>query len=254
MAAPLPSPFRPRRRREQARALAILAAVAVHVALIGLLLFGRSPPDTLQPPLVDLQIAPPPFTPPARVQAHRAGGSPASAAKHAPAATPRPRLALVPPETVRPPAPVPPLPLPAPTLIAPIGPVLASPVTGAGAGAATGGSGAGLGTGPGGPGGPALADPDWIVWPDADIITAHYPRHAWETGLTGEAVLRCRGTIDGRARDCRVASETPSGEGFGRAGLSLARYFRFRPLMLNGRAVEATLRIPIDFSVGGEGG
>ncbi len=240
-------------RRPSARAGAVAAALGVHVlVLLAVLLSWRGTADAPPAPVVDVDLpAPFPRVPPARVQARRAGGSPASAVRLAAPSTPRPQPSLAPPARLTPPPPLEVAPLPAPTLLAPVGPTTASPVTGAGAGAATGASGAGTGSGPGGPGGPALLDPDWLVWPGPDEIERAYPVAAYRDGVAGAAVLRCRGLRDGRVTDCRVQSETPAGAGFGRAALRLSRVFRFRPLTVDGRSAEATLRIPVEFAVDG---
>lgn len=245
------APARPERRRQAARAGAVGFALCVHALLLLAVLLAWRPAQLPQePPALDMALpAPFPRVPAARVDAHRAGGSPASAQRKAAPSTPAPKPATVPPAPLKPPSPVEPLPAPAPTLVAPVGPALASPVTGAGASAATG-EGTGTGSGPGGPGGPALLDPDWLSWFGPEEVERAYPLAAFKAGEPGRAVLSCLGLRDGRVKECRVLAETPTGEGFGRAALGLTRYCRFRPLKVDGRAVEARLRIPIEFSVG----
>ncbi len=246
-------PIRAERRRRTQRAGAVGFALAVHALLFLAVLLAWRPSRLPQdPPALDMALpAPFPRVPPARVNAHRAGGASAAAPIKAAPSTPRPQPQVVPPQPVKPPPPadVPPLPTPAPTLVAPVGPALASPVTGAGTSAATG-EGTGTGSGSGGPGGPALLDPDWVSWFGAEEVERAYPLAAYKVGRPGRALLACLGLQDGRVKACRVLSETPAGEGFGRAALTLTRYCRFRPLKVDGRAVEATLRIPIEFSVG----
>ena len=243
----------PHARRRAARLGAVGFALAVHLAvLLAVLVSWRTAAPSTSPPAVDLDLpAPFPRVRPAVADAHRAGGSPASAPRLAAPSTPQPQPSLAPPARLQPPPPAEATPLPAPALLAPAGPVLASPVTGAGAGAATGGDGAGVGTGPGGPGGPALADPDWLAWFTPEQVERAYPQAAYRAGAPGSALLACTGRKDGRLQDCRVVGETPAGQGFGRAALSLARFCRFRPLKVDGRPVEAVLRIPIDFAVDG---
>ncbi len=240
-------------RKPATRVGAVAFALGVHLAVILAVVLSWRPSGVGRPPpAVDLDLpAPFPRVPPARSDARRAGGSPASAPKLAAPSTPTPIPSVAPPTPLRPPAPVEPLLVTPPTLVAPPGPELASPVTGAGAGAATGGGGAGTGTGSGGGGAPALADPDWVRWASAEEIERAYPKAAYRDGRSGSVLLRCLGGRDGRVRDCRVLSETPSGEGFGRAALDLSRVIRFRPLRVDGRPVEAALRIPIDFETDG---
>ena len=245
------SAARPGRRDRALRAGAVGFALAVHALLLLAVLLAWRPERLPQdPPALNVALpAPFPRVPPARANAHRAGGSPAAAPTRAAPSTPVPKPQLVPPAPIRPPVPVETLPVPAPTLVAPVGPTLASPVTGAGASAATG-EGAGTGSGPGGPGGPALLDPDWVSWFGPEEVERAYPLAAFRDGLPGRALLSCLGLKDGRVKNCRVLSESPAGAGFGRAALSLTRFCRFRPLKADGRAVEATLRVPIEFSVG----
>ena len=241
----------PRRRRRATRAGAVGFALAVHALLLLAVLLAWRPARLPQdPPALDMSLpAPFPRVPAARVNARRPGGSPAAAPKRAAPSTPVPKPAVVPPAPIKPPAPVEPLPTPTPTIVAPVGPALASPVTGAGTSAATG-EGTGTGSGPGGPGGPALLDPDWVSWFGPEEVERAYPLRAYRAGEPGRALLSCLGLRDGRVKNCRVLSETPAGAGFGRAALSLTRYCRFRPLKIDGRPVEATLRVPIEFSVG----
>ena len=245
----------PRRaRRGSAKVVAIAAAVALHALLLLVVLLARTPSPVAERPPAELELpapTPPPFVPPRRTSQHRAGGSPATAPKLARPSTPVPKPSRVPPQPIRAPAPVPTLAVPAPTILAPHGPDLASPVTGAGEGAATGGSGAGTGTGPGGPGGHATVEPTWVLQPDSDIVERFYPPAAYKAGRPGGAELACTELADGRVKACRVLSETPLGDGFGAAAAKLSRWFRFRPVQLDGRPVEAPIVIPYDFSVDG---
>ena len=66
----------------------------------------------------------------------------------------------------------------------------------------------------------------WESAPSAAEIAAAYPKGALAKGVAGQAVLRCWLGSTGGLDDCRVASETPRGEGFGAAAKSLASKFR----------------------------
>lgn len=243
------------RRRVRRDAAALAAALLIHAGLLALALaFAGGDAPALRPaaPLT-LALAPPPPVPPPHAPRRRAGGSPASAPKRARPASPRPQPRRAPSPRVLPPTPVEPLPIPPPVLAAPVGSAPASPVTGAGASAGTGAQGVGAGSGPGGPGGSGLTDPDWMDWPQGDEVDRRYPRAAYEAGRGGSVVLRCRERTDGRVDGCRVLSQTPPGEGFGRAALDLSRFFRFRPLRIDGRPAETTITIPYDFAVDDDG-
>lgn len=240
---------RPGRRRE--RLAAIVFAVTVHVlAILAVVLTGVSLTPPTPPPPMALELHPPPPLPPQpEAPKRRAGGAPASAPRRAAASSPRPQPAELPPARIRPPAPVAILPVPTPTLAAPRGTDLASPVTGAGVSVGTGGRGVGQGDGPGGPGGRGEGQPEWVDWPTPKEIGGAYPRAAYREGRGGSIVLRCRELADGRVDRCTVLEETPEGEGFGRAALKLSRAFRFRPFLADGRPQEAMLVIPYKLAV-----
>ncbi len=242
-----------RRKASLRRSAAVAFALAVHAAILAAILLARVPAPEMEPPRIALDLtppSPPPVVPPRQTRQTHAGGSPAAAPKRAQPSAPVSKPSVVPPQAVRPPAPVEMLPVPTPTLVAPRGPDLASPVTGAGAGAATGGSGAGTGTGSGGPGGFAGVDPHWLSSPDPEQVGREYPLDAYRDGRGGSVELSCTELKDGRVKDCRVASEQPAGQGFGRAAVKLSRFFRFLPARVDGRAIETRIRIPYDFSVG----
>jgi TonB family protein len=57
----------------------------------------------------------------------------------------------------------------------------------------------------------------------AAAILAFYPADARAKGVEGQATLSCRRTPQGALTACVVASETPTGAGFGDAALAIAR-------------------------------
>lgn len=87
--------------------------------------------------------------------------------------------------------------------------------------------------------------PDWLKKPTDNDLLAVFPREALRQGLRGEAILDCLVTVQGALRECRVASETPFGKGFGGAAMTLSRQFQMRPATKNGVPVESRINIPI---------
>jgi len=90
---------------------------------------------------------------------------------------------------------------------------------------------------------------DWRRPPAVDVVQFFYPADAMRKEITGKVIVSCEISEAGVPQNCRLVSETPAGQGFGGAALKLAPLFEFNPKVVNGRAVEDTVRIPINFTM-----
>jgi TonB family protein len=95
-----------------------------------------------------------------------------------------------------------------------------------------------------------ISQPDWVKRPSPEDIWAYYPKAAYESKIQGSAMLRCRVSEEGGLSACRVISEGPEGEGFGRAALGMSGLFEMRPMTVNGHALSGgVVRIPVRFVI-----
>ena len=84
--------------------------------------------------------------------------------------------------------------------------------------------------------------------PSAAAIWRAYPLRAAAAYLGGVARLNCAVDVAGALYDCRIVSETPPGEGFGRHAMDLTDQVRVDPLKCDGRPVDgARVVMPIRF-------
>lgn len=87
----------------------------------------------------------------------------------------------------------------------------------------------------------------WTQRPTSRRISDLYPRSALNDGVGGRVVLDCR-VLGDLSVSCTIASETPSGAGFGRAALSASNSYRARATLSDGAsAVGSTTRIAVNF-------
>ena len=94
-----------------------------------------------------------------------------------------------------------------------------------------------------------ITNPQWIERPNGRDFAREYPERALERERSGRVVLDCVVGSSGRI-SCSVASEDPSGWGFGDAAIRISRRFRMSPQTVNGEPTEGgRVRVPITFQL-----
>lgn len=217
--------------KKRLRTAGIVALVtAGHLAVFAVVARTQPSPPML-PPFPPMSVVlfrppppPPPPPPPLKPTPDPGGGKPAAPSRvHVtPKPAPKPRE-----------LPAPPVPAPEPALVIGAAPV-ASPTPGMGQGGTGNGTGTGNGDGEGsGSGG---IGPRFVRGATQAEIFSVIPRGR----RSGRGSVNCVIRLDQRLDGCRVVSETPPGQGFGAAAITVAEaYFRFRPPMsASGRPVE----------------
>jgi TonB family protein len=86
-----------------------------------------------------------------------------------------------------------------------------------------------------------FAAPDWERMPDAEQMASYFPPAALAQHASGRVRMTCKVRANGTLTDCAIVKETPPGLGFGQATLAVAKYFKMRPTMMNGRSVEGAM-------------
>ncbi|MBB4082575.1 TonB family protein [Brevundimonas lenta] len=210
--------------------------VAAHLVVFLAISRGAPSPPFIPPlPPFDVVLVRPPVPPPpppppepAKLSPVAGGGAPAAPSRiHVP---PPPR------EPVPPEVPAPRVQAPEPALVVGVAPI-ASPTSGMGQGGQ--GTGTGSGTGEGDGPGSGMTPPRFLRGPTVGELRSSHPPQALRAGRSGVAVVNCKIGADTRLNRCRIISESPPGDGFGAAGMSVATtYYRFRPPTRNGVVVE----------------
>jgi outer membrane biosynthesis protein TonB len=89
----------------------------------------------------------------------------------------------------------------------------------------------------------------WSQRPSARRISDLYPSRALSANVSGRVQLDCA-VMANLSVSCAVASETPTGMGFGRAALSAASSYRAQPFRSDGSsAIGARTRLVINFQI-----
>ena len=248
----------------RSRRLSLVGTVAFHLAVLLLFLLWQSSGSipAVEQSLAVFDIAlPPPEPPPPPVAPRPAPdeGRMKGAAKGGNA--PRPALAPVARVSLTRDRPVPdvtidavaPPPIALPNVQeAAVGLGALIPASGAGSGGVGAGSGTGAGDGKGrgaGPGGGVSAPQrtTWIHYPTPEETRHYWPIRALRARITGRVFLSCRVPRPGPPKRCIIASETPTGEGFGRAALSMSRTFLIRPVTRDAVTMDLPIIVPVLF-------
>lgn len=255
-----------------------VASVALHLAVVAILLWSPIPPLTRSlpvPALMTFDVPPPPEPPmataptkpavppdPARSRNDDPGGS--SAGRASPRDT----------QVERPPAPLPQVPLP-PALLDQ-SPIRAAPITADGfatslvptidsiAGLGSAALGAGIGSSDGAGAGTGQEDGNgagrgrgrpvrarWVRMPTNLEMKPFWPEAARAAKLSGKAILECVVPRIGPPRSCRAVAETPLGSGFAAAAVKMSPIFRIVPVTRQGRVEDMPIIVPVVFTFTG---
>ncbi len=94
---------------------------------------------------------------------------------------------------------------------------------------------------------PVVVAPSWTSTPTPESLGDAFPGFAADAGIEGRTRLKCELAVSGVLENCRVASESPGGLGFGDAAISLSSEFRAEPSSRDGVPVRARVAFPLSF-------
>jgi TonB family protein len=101
--------------------------------------------------------------------------------------------------------------------------------------------------------GPTIDHPAWETGPTGEALIRYYPLKAQRSHQEGSSTIRCSVTAQGGVTGCVIVSEKPEGWGFGEAAIKLSPLFKMKPKMADGSAVEGGIvKIPVQFKIGGQ--
>jgi hypothetical protein len=93
-----------------------------------------------------------------------------------------------------------------------------------------------------------LGDPVWDKAPDRAHWAKAYPVAAAQAGVSGAVKLRCSAGATGALQSCAVVSESPAGQGFGAAALSLTAGMALKSKAADGTPIAGrNLIVPVKF-------
>lgn len=90
--------------------------------------------------------------------------------------------------------------------------------------------------------------PDWAKQPSVEDIARYYPDRAQRMEVSGRATIDCTVSAKFTLEACSVLSESPAAYGFGDAALYLSRFYRLKPVTLDGVPVAGgQVQVSIEF-------
>jgi periplasmic protein TonB len=96
--------------------------------------------------------------------------------------------------------------------------------------------------------GHSIVEPRLMISPTDAELWPLYPSQAWMHRRGGSSSMLCRVKRNASLTDCRLAAQSPGDQGFGRALLESATYWRVYPRKVDGKVVDNGLvRLSVDW-------